>query len=104
MKFQLLGNAALVDYFIRFNVFGAVQPGALTMFSQLWLEHTHTDAYLKAKKESEKAEPDHVRRSKQIYHMEEKVRRAEWNAGWIAENPRNLDKLESSGQRLLSQS
>ena len=32
MKFQLLGNAALVNYFIRFNVFGAVQPGALTIF------------------------------------------------------------------------
>ena len=58
---------------------------------------------MKAKKESEKAEPDHVRRSKQIYHLKEKVRRAEWNAGWIAENPRNWDKLESSDQRLLSQ-
>ena len=103
MKFQLLGNAALVDYFIRFNVFGAVQPGALTSFSQLWREHTHTEAYLKAKQESEKAEQYHVRRSKQIYLLKEKVWRAQWNAGWIAENPSNWDKLESKDQRSLSQ-
>ena len=35
MKFQLLGNGALVDFFIRFNLFGAVQPGALTIFTTL---------------------------------------------------------------------
>ena len=35
MKFQLLGNGALVDFFIIFNLFGAVQPGALTIFTTL---------------------------------------------------------------------
>ena len=103
MKFQLLGNGPLADYVIRFNLFGAVQPGTITSFYERWRLHTQTDDYRKAKQESEKAEPDHVRRSKKMYRLKEKVWRADLIAGWIAENPRNWYELESSDKELFNQ-
>ena len=103
MKFQLLGNGPLADYLIKFNLFGDVQPGAITMFIKRWRLYTQTDDYRKAKQESEEAEPDHVRRSKKMYCLKEKVWRADLIAGWIAENPRNWYELESSDKELFNQ-
>ena len=46
MKFQLLGNAALVDYIIRFNLCGAVQPEALCAFCKQWANYFNSDVCL----------------------------------------------------------
>ena len=100
MKFQLLGNAALVDHIIRFNLCGAVQPAMIRNFYDHWRRYTETDEYWKAKLESQKVESDHVRRSKQIYHLKEEIRRAEWIADWIAEDEQNWYKLEASEKNL----
>ena len=86
MKFQLLGNAALVDHIIRFNLCGVAQPAMVRYFCDRWRQYTETVEYRKAKLESQKCESDHVRRSKQIYHLRKHVWRAEWVASWIAED------------------
>ena len=100
MKFQLLGNAALVDHIIRFNLCGAAEPAMVRNFCDRWRQYTETDEYRKARQESQKCESDHVRRSKQIYHLREQVWRAEWVASWIAEDNQNWYKLEASEQNL----
>ena len=100
MKFQLLGNAALVDHIVRFNLCGAVQPAMIRDFCDRWRRYTETDEYWKAKHESQKVDSDHVRRSTQIYDLKENVRRAESIADWIAEDEQNLYKLEASEQNL----
>ena len=100
MKFQLLGNAALVDHIIRFNLCGVAQPAMVRDFCDRWRQYTETDEYRKAKHESQKCESDHVRRSKQIYYLREQVRRAKRIAHWIAEDKLNLYKLEASDQNL----
>ena len=46
MKFQLLGNQALVDFVIRFSSCGAVQPAALQEFCNLWKKQTATGLFL----------------------------------------------------------
>ena len=86
MKFQLLGNAALVDHIICFNLCGAAEPAMVRHFCDRWRQYTETNEYWKARQESQKCESDHVRRSKQIYHLREQVWRAEWVASWIAED------------------
>ena len=65
-----------------------------------WRHYIETNEYRKARQESQKCESDHVRRSKQIYHLREQVRRAEWVASWIAEDNQNCYKLEASDQNL----
>ena len=67
-------------------------------FCDRWRQYTETDEYRKARQESQKCESDHVRRSKQIYHVRGQVRRAKWIVHWIAEDKRNLYKLEASDQ------
>ena len=49
MKFHLLGNEALVDHIIRFNLLGAAQPATLQKFYKRWREHTLTPQYHNAK-------------------------------------------------------
>ena len=69
-------------------------------FCGRWRQYTETDEYRKAKLESQKCDSDHLRRSKQIYHLRKHVRRAKWIAHWIAEDKRNLYKVEASVQNL----
>ena len=85
MKFQLLGNETLVDHIIRCNLCGAAQPEMLTDFCERWERYTQTDLYLKARRESEKHEPGHVRRAKKLWHLKPKLKCAHWIADWIAE-------------------
>ena len=85
MKFQLLGNEALVDHLIRFNLCGAVQPAMVENFCTSWRAYTHTEQYLKAKTASMKQEPGHVRRAKRIWYLKQKISRATWIAEWIDE-------------------
>ena len=100
MKFQLLGNAALVDHITRFNLCGAVQPAMMRDFCDRWGRYTEPDEYWKAKQQSQKVDSEHVRRSKRIHNLKEKVWRAELIADWVAEDEHNLYKLDASEQNL----
>ena len=85
MKFHLLGNEALVDYIVRYNLRGAVQPEALQAFCERWRLYTLTEQYQKAKNASEKQEPGHLRRSKKIWTLTQNIERGKWIADWTAE-------------------
>ena len=100
MKFQLLGNETLVDHIIRCNLCGAAQPEMLTDFCERWERYTQTDLYLRARRESEKHEPGHVRRAKKLWHLKQKLKRAHWIADWIAEKSANWYKLTRSDKNL----
>ena len=89
MKFHLLGNEALVGYIVRYNLCGAVQPEALQAFCERWRLYTLTEQYQKAPKASEKREPRHLRRSKKIWMLKQKIERGELIADWIAEDSTN---------------
>ena len=102
MKFQLLGNEALVDYIIRCNLCGAAQPADLHEFCKLWSEYTLTEQYMKAVKESEKKEEGHVRRAKKIWKLKQKISRGKWIADFIDE-AWTLVSITSSGSRSLQE-
>ena len=102
MKFQLLGNEALVDHLIRFNLCGAVQPAMVENFCTSWRAYTHTEQYLKAKTASMKQEPGHVRRAKRIWYLKQKISRATWIAEWIDERASRWYRLSASDQELYS--
>ena len=102
MKFQLLGNEALVDHLIRFNLCGAVQTAMVENFCTSWRAYTHTEQYLKAKTASMKQEPGHVRRAKRIWYLKQKISRATWIAEWIDERASRWYRLSASDQELYS--
>ena len=94
MKFQLLGNAALVDYIIRFNLCGAVQPTALCAFCNKWADYTNSDDHKKAKKLSEARELGYVRRGKQIWILKQAI------GPWALDRPMGGWELEQPAQPL----
>ena len=100
MKFQLLGNAALVDYIIRFNLCGAVQPEALCAFCKKWANYTNSDEHKKAKQMSEEREPGHMRRAKQIWILQQRIGRGQWIAQWVDERWSNRLSLSTSDQEI----
>ena len=102
MKFHLLGNEALVDYIIRYNLCGAAQPAALREFCEFWRRYTLTDQYEKAKRASEKQEAGHVRKAKQIWILKQKINRGKWIADWIAEARTNWYRLKASDKDLYA--
>jgi hypothetical protein len=100
MKFQLLGNAALVDYIIRFNLCGAVQPTALCAFCNKWADYTNSDDHKKAKQMSEERERGHMRRAKQIWILKQALVRGQWIAQWADERWSNRLSLSTSDQEI----
>jgi hypothetical protein len=100
MKFQLLGNAALVDYIIRFNLCGAVQPTALCAFCHKWADYTNSDDHKKAKKSSEARELGYVRRGKQIWILKQAIVRGHWIAQWVDGGWSNRLSLSTSDQEI----
>ena len=66
MRFSIIGNEALVDHLIRFNLCGDVQPAAIHNFCEPWAAYTITYQYKEAKSASEKQEPGHIRRAKHL--------------------------------------
>ena len=74
MSFQLLGNSHLVDFLIRYNVAGGVQPPQLVEeFSKLWKDYRETDDYKQSVERSKPGGPDHVRRSQLIWQLTKKT-------------------------------
>ena len=100
MKFQLLGNQALVDFVIRFNFCGAVQPAALQEFCNLWKKQTATGEHKKAQELSEKQAPEHIRRAKKIWILQRKIQRAQWIVDWVTWSWDNLYWLSTSDKNL----
>ena len=100
MKFQLLGNEALVDHLIRFNLCGAVQPVVLQNFCRSWAAYKITPQHLKARHMSEKQQPDHVRRAKRIWNLRRSLWQAEWVVSWVDEEPSRWHDLSASDKNL----
>jgi hypothetical protein len=104
MKFQLLGNEALVDHLIRFNLCGAVQPVVLQNFCRSWATYARTPQHLKAQAMSEKQLPGHVRRGRRIFHLRNSLRRAQWIVEWVDEEPARWHLLSASDKKLYEKS
>ena len=100
MKFQLLGNAALVDYIIRFNLCGAVQPTALCAFCHKWADYTNSDDHRKANKMSEARQLGYVRKGKQIWILKQAIVRGHWIAQWVDWSWSNRLSLSTSDQEI----
>ena len=100
MKFQLLGNEALVDHLIRFNLCGAVQPVVLQNFCRSWAAYKITPQHLKAQEMSEKQQPNHVRRAKRIWSLRRSLWQAEWVVSWVDEKPSRWYDLSASDKKL----
>ena len=100
MKFQLLGNQALVDFVIRFNFCGAVQPAALREFCNLWKKQTATGEHKKAQELSEKQAPEHIRRAKKIWILQRKIQRAQWIVDLVTWSWDNWYRLSTSDKNL----
>ena len=100
MKFQLLGNQALVDFVIRFNFCGAAQPAALLEFCNLWINQTATGEHKKAQELSEKQAPEHIRRAKKIWALQRKIQRAQWIVDWVTRSWDNWYRLSPSDKNL----
>ena len=100
MKFQLLGNAALVDFTIRCNLIGAVQPAALQDFMHRWKQYIETPAFRHAQEYSKPKPVGHVRRSQKIRDLQDQIQRGKWINDWIQEDWNNWWRLTASEQRL----
>ena len=100
MKFQLLGNAALVDISIRCNLTGAVQPAALQEFIHRWKQYIETPACQKAREASKKKHPWQPQRFKRIQELHAKIERGMWINDWILEDWDNWYALTESDRHL----
>ena len=104
MIFQLLGSSHLVDFLIRYNVAGGVQPQQLVeQFSKLWENYRGTDGYKQSVERSRPGGPDHLRRSQQIWQLTKKLDRAKWIDDWIKEDWDNWYGLTESDKTLWQQ-
>ena len=100
MKFQLLGNAALVDITIRCNLIGAVQPAALREFMDRWTVYLQTPACLRAREASEPKPSWQPRRYTRVKELREQIERAKTIKEWIEADRNNWNVLTDSDQRL----
>ena len=100
MKFQLLGNEALVDHLIRFNLCGAVLSVVLQNFCRSWAAYKITPQHLKAQEMSQKQQPNHVRRAKRIWNLRRSLWQAEWVVSWVDEEPSRWHDLSASDKNL----
>ena len=100
MKFHLLGNEALVDFIIRFNLCGTAQSADLQEFCKVWKDYTFTEEYKKAKKDSETKGEGHERRAKKIWKLKQEINRGKWIADWIEEACGNWYRLSPQDKDL----
>jgi len=105
MLFQLIGNKALVDLFVRYPMCSAEQPAAiLRSFAEGWHRATTSPEAERAREISEprsgRTEP---RLSKQIYELKDRLKRGKWIADWIRSDWSNWDQLGEADQRLWTE-
>ena len=75
-------------------------PGILRALETL---HANRAVPEKAPRASEKREPGHLRRSKKIWMLKQKIERGEWIADWIAQDRTNWHLLGRSDQALYEE-
>ena len=99
MLFQIFGNKALVELFVRFPLLSAEQPGAVlsNITRVLQLEDPELD---RAQIISQPNLLGKVRLSKQIYALQQLQKDGRWIDEWIVEDRSNWYKL-THAQRLL---
>ena len=100
MKFQLLGNEALVDFTIRCNLIGAVQPAALQDFMHRWKQYIETPACRQAQEYSRPKPVGQVQRFRRIKDLREQIERGKWINDWVQEDWNNWSRLTESDRRL----
>ena len=94
MVFEIFGNRALVDVFIRYPVCSAAQPAQmLKRFAEGWQTWRSSEEAKTRQECSQKKEPGHVRLSIQINKLKHKESRGKSLADWIQEDPSNWYKL-----------
>ena len=102
MLFQMIGNKALVELFVRFPLFSAEQPGAVLsdIARVLQLEDPERD---RAQIISQPNLPGEVRRSQQLYALQQRLKRGRWIDDWIVQDRNNWYKLTHAQQLLWRQ-
>ena len=102
MLFQLFGNKALAEIFVRFPVCSAEQPASIIKnFAKAWHNFRDSEEANRAREHSKKKEePRDPRLSKQIYALKQRQLRGQWIADWIDEDERNWFQLSHQDQEL----
>ena len=101
MLFELFGNKALVELFIRFPICSAEQPAWLLKdFVGAWENFRDTPEASRARESSQKNETGEARLSKQIYKSRQRQKRAQWVADWVADDWNNWYQLSQADQTL----
>jgi len=101
MLFELFGNKALVELFIRFPICSAEQPAWLLKdFVGAWENFRDTPEASRARESSPKNETGEARLSKQIYKSRQRQKRAQWVADWVADDWNNWYQLSQADQTL----
>ena len=96
MKFQLLGNQALVDFTIRCNLCSAVQPVTLQDFMKRWKTYTQTPDFRKAQEDSRPRPFGVPRRSQKRWQLRGQIRQGKWIDDWIRNHGGSLWRLDDS--------
>ena len=100
MKFQLLGNAALVDITIRCNLIGAVQPAALREFMRQWKVYLQSSTCSRAREVSEPKPSWRPQRYKRIKELRDHIDRCKCIEECIGANWNDWNLLSDSEKRL----
>jgi len=101
MVFEIFGNRALVEMFIRFPMCSAEQPAPmLRSFAERWQTWRESDEAKRVVELSQRKEPGHVRLSKQIKKLKDKEDRGKWIAKWIQKNGSNWYNLSKEDKRV----
>lgn len=102
MLFQMFGNKALVDAFIRFPICSVEQPASmLKEFTIAWRSYNDNEDAERARETSKKQPDPRVDRlSKQIYTAKQRQARGKWIADWIQLDSNNWWSLNRQDQQL----
>ena len=104
MLFQLFGNRALVEIFVRFPICSAEQPArVLKDFAEAWRIFRTSPEAVEGRRDSEKKDAGEVRLSRQIYALQQQQKRGKEIADWINEEWNNWYKLKKDDQILWTE-
>ena len=101
MLFELFGNKALVELFIRFPICSVEQPASLLKsFADAWHSFRNTPEAQRARENSTKNDTGEPRLSKQIFALQKSHARAQWVADWVDKDWNNWYQLSPADQSL----
>ena len=102
MLFQMIGNKALVELFVRFPLFSAEQPGAVLSDIARVLQLEDPELR-RAQIISQPNLPGAIRPSQQIYALNKRLKLGRWIDDWIVKDRNNWYKLTHAQQLLWIQ-